>query len=86
MNCHPLSTPRTCYDAWHGAGEDIFMKFDTALFEVNPQRGFPLIAENDRCVAETISVDFWRGRDPGSAFGTTVSAIFAVVSLFTMFF
>ena len=73
-NCHPQSSASACRDAYELTGKDIFWAFDDVLFEVNEDLGFARIANNDRCVAEAITAQFWRGRDPEAAFGYSVIA------------
>jgi hypothetical protein len=86
FNCHPDSFAPQCYDAWHGAGHDVFLNFNSALKEVDRDDGFARFAENDKCVAESITAAFWRGRDPGSAYSTTLALIFASSSFLSFMF
>ena len=86
MNCHVESNAEECLDAFYLTGKDIFTKFKNSLYEVNGNTGFARIANNDLCVAESITSSFWQGRDPDSAiaFGTLSVVILGAISCLWM--
>ena len=83
FNCHPKSPMNLCHDAVTRIDKNLQLDFQQRLFEVSPFTGFARVANNDRCVAKTITAAFWQTRSPDSAFGLTLASVFTAVLTFT---
>lgn len=79
FNCHVQSSAKMCLAAFYTEGKEVFYNFDRALMEVDEEDGFSRFAMNDKCVAESVTANFWRGNNPDSAFGYSLFAVFALV-------
>jgi hypothetical protein len=76
--CHAASNVEDCYAFLYGEGKEIHRTFSNALFEVNKVTGFARIANNDKCVAESITVSFWNGNSPDNAYTAGIAVISAI--------
>jgi hypothetical protein len=76
--CHVASNVEDCFAFLYGDGKDIYRTFSNALFEVNLVTGFARVANNDKCVAESITVSFWNGNSPDNAYNAGIAVISAI--------
>jgi hypothetical protein len=76
--CHAASNVEDCYAFVYGDGKDVYREFSNALFEVNLVTGYARIANNDNCVAESITASFWMGFSPDNAYNAGIAIVSAI--------
>ena len=85
LKWHATSYGGHCSDFINSVDKDIIFNFTLAMKAVDEDSGFPLIANNDKCVARTITTNFWQGRDPtfhpDSALGIRSMSVVALLML-----
>lgn len=65
MNCHIMSSVETCYAFTESkTQQENLRKWYTALQDVDYDYGWPLYAENDECVKDTITDGYWDVKEP----------------------
>lgn len=84
-DCHTTSTLEECYDAMQKADSDLLHDFQQRLLEVDPYYGFSRVANNDKCIAESITRGYWNGRDPDSASFFSIMSFMGLISISALF-
>lgn len=86
ISCHPESYVVTCDSFLKKIDANLLIDFQQANLNVieEDNRGYPLYANNDKCVAKSITAMFWQGRSPDS--GYMVNSIYAMALLFAVLF
>lgn len=85
LYCHSESSVAECYEFHHGNATSIHRTFTNALFEVSSVTGFARVANNDRCVAESVTSSFWMGNDPLNAYNAGIAVASAIALAMTAF-
>ena len=80
LECHALSPLSTCGTAVSTIGEDTYKKWVKAILEVDDNFGYGLYADNDDCVKNSITNEFWQ-ISSDSAFGSLTLSSFAAMIL-----
>ena len=80
LQCHALSPLSTCLDAANAIGADTYKKWVQELLAVDNNAGYGLYADNDDCVKNSITNEFWQ-TTPDSAFGSLTLSSFAAMIL-----
>lgn len=86
LNCHTMSDVESCKDFIENIDKDVIYRFNQSIFAVDENFGYHLFANNDRCVAKTITTQFWNGRLPGLAYMTAASIPVIFISTITLLF
>jgi hypothetical protein len=86
ISCHPKSLVITCDSFLKKVDENLLIDFQQANLNIiyEDERGYPLFANNDKCVAKSITAEFWQGRNPDS--GYIAKSIYAMTLFFTILF
>lgn len=79
LYCHSQSKVAECYEFHYGNAVDIHTTFANALFEVSSITGFARVANNDDCVAKSVTANFWMGRSPLDAYNTGIAVASAII-------
>lgn len=87
FDCHVESTVEKCYDAMKKMDKKLHGDYFRALLAVSPTRGHHLYANNDNCIAKTITKSFWQEKLPDSAMnlGTISMLLFALIGFVYLF-
>ena len=84
FECHVNSQLESCLDALEKIDPVLLEEFHRRLYEIDIYAGSPNVANNDKCVSETITQRYWRGKDPSKAilcfFSPLLLLIFAIFS------
>ena len=72
IKCHAESNILDCYDFISKAGKKFITEFKQRLYEVN-NKGFAKIANNDKCIAKSITNQYWQGHEPNSIAESNIS-------------
>ncbi|CAI2367697.1 unnamed protein product [Moneuplotes crassus] len=60
LNCHILSGVSTCKALQKAAGNDLTTRWKRMKIVTNPNKEWASFANNDECIKETITAQFWR--------------------------
>lgn len=76
--CHVYSNVKDCkaFQQWQ---PELQKSFRRALLESDYEVGFPNYANNDNCVANSITASYWEGEEPDYAVHSTVSSFLVIV-------
>lgn len=91
LSCHAYSTLTGCGSAGTVIGKETLKKWTRVLYETDESDyGYALFADNDKCVAESITGEYWQGDSPDSALNSMALSSFAamvlaICALFYMF-
>ena len=80
LQCHALSPLSTCLAAVNAIGADNYKAWVQELLAVDENHGYGLYADNDDCVKNSITNEFWQ-TNPDSAFGSLTLSSFAAMIL-----
>lgn len=82
LKCHALSALTTCGSAQTTVGKDLFKQWSRELLATDEGGvGWALYANNDNCVATSMTGEYWQGDSPDFAFGSFTTGSFATVVL-----
>lgn len=82
LKCHALSGLEGCGSAQTTIGKDLFKKWTRELLSTDEGlSGWALYADNDNCVATSMTGEYWQGDSPDFAFGSFTTSSFATVVL-----
>lgn len=81
IDCHVLTDFGKCMDAHDKIKKEITEDWLRMLFSADEEKGWANYANNDKCIANSITTEFWQSRSPGYAhqFITSLVAIFSLV-------
>lgn len=82
LKCHALSALTTCGSALTTVGKDLFKEWRRELLTLDESNvGWAIYANNDNCVATSMTAEYWQGDSPDFAFGSFNIRSFTIVLL-----
>lgn len=82
LNCHVSTIFTSCTDAQTKIDKILLEDWMRKQFSVDEEKGWANYANNDNCVADSITTEFWQSRRPNSAvINRAFSAITMVAAL-----
>jgi hypothetical protein len=78
LDCHVMTDFAQCKDVKDKIST-ITEDWLRMLFATDEEKGWANYAHNDKCIAESITADFWQSKNPNSAYGSIGSAVLILI-------